>query len=151
LCEAFAPPSVSRSELLMELTVLLGAFLALLLLGVSVAGAMMTSAILTIMISGMPITIVAERMLSGINSFTLLAVPFFIFAAVIMNRGGVTEALLSVARCFVGHFHGGTAQVDVVASIIFAGMSGSATADAASQGRILVPAMRREGYDPYFA
>jgi C4-dicarboxylate transporter DctM subunit len=112
---------------------------------------MMASAMLAIFYSGLPVMIVAERILGGLNSFTLLAVPFFILAAVIMNRAGVTEALLAVARCFVGHFRGGTAQVDMLASILFAGMSGSATADAASQGRMLIPAMEREGYDLRFA
>jgi tripartite ATP-independent transporter DctM subunit len=135
----------------MELAVLLLTFILFLLLGVSVAASMALSAVLSLLVGGMPLTIAAERVLSGVNSYTLLAVPFFIFAAVIMNRGGLTDRLLGVARGFVGHLPGGTAQVDVLASIFFAGMSGSATADAASQGRILIPHMRRQGYDPGFA
>jgi tripartite ATP-independent transporter DctM subunit len=135
----------------MELAVLCISFLAFLFLGVSVAGAMAGSAILSLLAMGMPPTIAAELVLSGINSYTLLAVPFFIFAAVIMNHGGLTDRLLGVARSFVGHFPGGTAQVDVLASIFFAGMSGSATADAASQGRILIPHMQRQGYGAGFA
>jgi tripartite ATP-independent transporter DctM subunit len=135
----------------MELALLLGTFLFMLLLGVPVAVAMLLSSIISILSTGLPLTIVAERLLSGVNSFTLLAVPFFILAAVIMNRGGLTRRLLGVARCFVGHFHGGTAQVDVLASIFFAGMSGSATADAASQGKMLIPHMEKEGYDLSFA
>ncbi len=135
----------------MELFVLLASFIALLILGVSVATAMIASAVLSLLANGLPMTIMAERVLSGINSYTLLAVPFFIFAAVIMNRGGLTDRLLEVARVFVGHFRGGTAQVDVLASVFFAGMSGSATADAASQGRILIPHMKKEGYDAGFA
>lgn len=135
----------------MELLVLLASFIALLILGVSVATAMIASAVLSLLANGLPMTIMAERVLSGINSYTLLAVPFFIFAAVIMNRGGLTDRLLEVARVFVGHFRGGTAQVDVLASVFFAGMSGSATADAASQGRILIPHMKKEGYDAGFA
>jgi tripartite ATP-independent transporter DctM subunit len=135
----------------MTLAILIGTFLLFLVLGVPVAAAMIVSGVLSIMVGGLPINIAAERLLSGLNSYTLLAVPFFIFAAVIMNRGGLTDRLLHVARCFVGHFRGGTAQVDVLASIFFAGMSGSATADAASQGRILIPHMVREGYDRKFA
>jgi C4-dicarboxylate transporter DctM subunit len=135
----------------LELFVLLASFIAFLILGVSVATAMLASAVLSLLANGLPMTILAERVLSGINSYTLLAVPFFIFAAVIMNRAGLTDRLLEVARVFVGHFRGGTAQVDVLASVFFAGMSGSATADAASQGRILIPHMVREGYDPGFA
>jgi len=134
-----------------ELFVLLASFILFLLLGASVASAMIVSAVLSLLTNGLPMTIMAERVLSGINSYTLLAVPFFIFAAVIMNRGGLTDRLLEVARVFVGHFRGGTAQVDVLASVFFAGMSGSATADAASQGRILIPHMKKEGYDASFA
>jgi len=135
----------------MELAVLLISFIVFLLMGVSVAAAMAASAVLSLLTGSMPLNIAAERVLSGINSYTLLAVPFFIFAAVIMNRGGLTDRLLGVARGFVGHFPGGTAQVDVLASIFFAGMSGSATADAASQGRILIPHMKKQGYDAGFA
>ena len=135
----------------MSLAILIGAFLLFLVLGVPVGAAMIVSGMLSLLSGGMPVNIAAERILSGLNSYTLLAVPFFIFAAVIMNRGGLTDRLLGVARCFVGHFRGGTAQVDVLASIFFAGMSGSATADAASQGRILIPHMVKEGYDPKFA
>ena len=135
----------------MELLVLLVSFVAFLAVGASVASAMLVAGMLSLLVNGLPMTIMAERVLSGVNSYTLLAVPFFIFAAVIMNRGGLTDRLLGVARCFVGHFRGGTAQVDVLASVFFAGMSGSATADAASQGRILIPHMRKEGYDASFA
>ncbi|MCR5855478.1 TRAP transporter large permease [Mesorhizobium sp. J428] len=135
----------------MELAALLISFVFLLLLGTSVAAAMILSAFLSLLLNKMPLTVMGELMLSGINSYTLLAVPFFIFAAVIMNRGGLTDRLLDVAAAFVGHFRGGTAQIDVLASVFFAGMSGSATADAASQGRILIPHMIKEGYDPGFA
>jgi tripartite ATP-independent transporter DctM subunit len=135
----------------MELAVLLISFVVLLLTGTSVAAAMLVAGMLSLFVGGMPVTIAAERMLGAVNSYTLLAVPFFIFAAVIMNRGGLTDRLLGVAKGFVGHFPGGSAQVDVLASIFFAGMSGSATADAASQGRILIPHMARQGYDKGFA
>lgn len=135
----------------MSFAVLAISFILFLVLGVSIWAAMLVSAFLSILVTGFPLAIVAERSLSGVNSYTLQAVPFFIFAAVIMNRGGLTDRLLGVARCFVGHFRGGTAQVDILASIFFAGMSGSATADAASQGRILIPHMKKEGYDAGFA
>lgn len=135
----------------MELFVLLASFIVFLVLGASVASAMIVSAVLSLLVNDLPMTIMAERVLSGINSYTLLAVPFFIFAAVIMNKAGLTDRLLEVARVFVGHFRGGTAQVDILASVFFAGMSGSATADAVSQGRILIPHMIKEGYDPGFA
>lgn len=135
----------------MSLAILLISFIGFLVLGAPVTAAMILSGALSLFFGGMPLNIVAERLLSGVNSYTLLAVPFFIFAAVVMNRGGLTDRLLGAAASFVGHFRGGVAQVDVLASIFFAGMSGSATADAASQGRILIPHMQRKGYDIGFA
>jgi tripartite ATP-independent transporter DctM subunit len=85
------------------------------------------------------------------NSFILLAVPFFLLTANLMNSGGITERLLALSRSMVGHFPGGLAQVNVVLSFFFAGISGSSTADAASQSKLFIPAMIKEGYDPSFA
>jgi tripartite ATP-independent transporter DctM subunit len=138
------------------IVLLLGAFLVLLFAGVPVALAMLASSIINLLylnLFGIPLPpiVVAERILSSINSFPLLAVPFFIFAGVIMNRGGLTGQLVNVARAFVGHFHGGTAQVNVLASILFSGISGSASADAAAIGSMLIPTMKREGYPAGFA
>ena len=135
----------------MEIALLLGVFLALLLLGVPVAVAMLCSSIINILIIGIPPIIASERVLSSINSFPMLAVPFFILAGVIMNLGGLTAQLVNVSRAFVGHFYGGTAQVNVLASIFFSGISGSASADAAAIGSMLIPTMKREGYDPGFS
>ena len=135
----------------MEIALLLGVFLALLLLGVPVAVAMLFSSIINILIIGIPPIIASERVLSSINSFPMLAVPFFILAGVIMNLGGLTAQLVNVSRAFVGHFYGGTAQVNVLASIFFSGISGSASADAAAIGSMLIPTMKREGYDPGFS
>ena len=126
-------------------------FLALLALGTPVALAMLASSIANIVLFGMPAIIAAERLTGAINSFPLLAIPFFILAGVIMNRGGITQRLVNVSRAFVGHFRGGTAQVNVLASIFFSGISGSASADAAAIGSMLIPAMKREGYPPGFA
>ena len=135
----------------MEIGLLLGVFLGLLLLGVPVAVAMLFSSIINILIIGIPPIIASERVLSSINSFPMLAVPFFILAGVIMNLGGLTAQLVNVSRAFVGHFFGGTAQVNVLASIFFSGISGSASADAAAIGSMLIPTMKREGYDPGFS
>jgi len=95
--------------------------------------------------------IVVQRMLYGINNFTLLAVPFFIFAAKVMNYGGITTRLFNFARSLVGHLPGGLGQVNVLASMIFSGMSGSATADAAGLGSIELKAMSEAGYDKDFS
>ncbi|WP_332825076.1 TRAP transporter large permease [Ramlibacter sp.] len=85
------------------------------------------------------------------NSFILLAVPFFLLTANLMNVGGITERLLKLSRTMVGHFPGGLAQINVVLSLFFAGISGSSTADAASQSKIFIEAQRREGYDDSFS
>jgi tripartite ATP-independent transporter DctM subunit len=135
----------------MEIVLLFTVFLVLLALGVHVATAMLMASIINILYVGIPQIIAAERLSSSLNSFPLLAVPFFIFAGVIMNRAGLTQRLVNLSRAFVGHFYGGTAQVNVLASIFFSGISGSASADAAAIGSMLIPTMKREGYDPGFA
>jgi tripartite ATP-independent transporter DctM subunit len=135
----------------MEIALLFVIFLLLMLAGVPVAMSLLLSSIVNITVYGMPETIVAERMLNSINSFTLLAVPFFILAGVIMNQGGLTARMVNVSKAFVGHFRGGTAHVNVVANMILAGVSGSASADCAAIGSVLIPAMKREGYPSGFA
>lgn len=135
----------------MALILLLGVFLVLLFAGIPVATSMLFASIVNILFVGVPPVLAAERLLGSINSFPLLAVPFFILAGTIMNRAGLTRRLVDVSRAFVGHFHGGTAQVNVLASIFFSGISGSASADAAAIGSMLIPAMKEEGYDPGFA
>jgi tripartite ATP-independent transporter DctM subunit len=135
----------------MEILQLFGVFLVLMLLGVPVATAMLFSCIVNVSLFGFPHTIVAERMLNSINSFTLLAVPFFILSGVLMNRGGLTTRMVDVSKAFVGHFRGGTAHVNVVANMLLAGVSGSASADCAAIGSMLIPTMKKEGYPSGFA
>jgi tripartite ATP-independent transporter DctM subunit len=96
-----------------------------------------------------PVVLITE-MAKSYNAFILLAVPFFLLAANIMNSAGITERLVAFTRTMVGHFRGGLAQINVVVSMIFAGISGSSTADAAGEGSLIIPAMRREGYDASF-
>ena len=135
----------------MEILLLFGVFFVLLVLGVPVAVAMMAASIVDIVVMGIPWILAPERMINSINSFPLLAIPFFIFAGVVMNQGGLTRRLVDVSRAFVGHFRGGTAQMNVLASILFSGVSGSSAADAAAIGSILIPTMKKEGYDPGFS
>ena len=92
-----------------------------------------------------------QETFNAYNSFILLAVPFFLLAANLMNVGGITDRLMRFSRTIVGHFPGGLAQVNVVLSIFFAGISGSSTADAASQSKIFIEAQRKEGYDDSFS
>lgn len=98
-----------------------------------------------------PMEIVAQRIVNTIDKNSLLAVPLFVLAGEIMNTGGITTRLMNFARALVGHMRGGLAQVNVVVSMFFAGVSGSATADAAAFGKILIPAMRKEGFDDGFS
>src|SRR5215218_5535594 len=92
-----------------------------------------------------------QETFNAYNSFILLAVPFFLLTANLMNIGGTTDRLLKLSRTMVGHWPGGLAQINVVLSIFFAGISGSSTADAASQSKIFIEAQRKEGYDDGFS
>ncbi len=98
-----------------------------------------------------PVTVVVQRMASGIESFPLLAIPLFILAGNLMNRAGIAERIFNFALALVGHIKGSMAHVNIVGSMVFAGMSGVAQADAAGLGTIEIKAMRREGFDAAFA
>lgn len=134
--------------------ILVGGLLLFMLLGIPVIYSMgLVSALYMVFdpVFAFNSAVIAQGMLNGINNFTLLAVPFFIFAANVMNRGGVTDRIFGFANTLVGRLPGGLGQVNVMASIIFAGMSGSATADAAGLGSIEIKAMRDAGYDEDFS
>ncbi|MBW2430409.1 MAG: TRAP transporter large permease, partial [Deltaproteobacteria bacterium] len=123
------------------------------LLGVPIAVAMGLTAVLTFIFMGEAriLTMVAQRMYSSTTAFTLLAIPFFILAGSLMNTGGITRRVFRFAQALVGHIWGGLGQVNVVASMIFSGMSGSAVADAAGLGLIEMKAMVDSGYDRRFS
>jgi TRAP-type C4-dicarboxylate transport system permease large subunit len=127
-------------------------FLGLMGSGLPVAIAMAGSALLFILISGnLPPFVVIHRMVSGIDSFPLLAVPFFILAGNLMNNAGITNRIYNYALALVGWLKGGLGHVNVVGSVVFAGMSGTAIADAAGLGTIEIKAMKDHGYDTEFA
>jgi TRAP-type C4-dicarboxylate transport system permease large subunit len=127
-------------------------FLLLMASGLPVAIAMAGSSLLYILVSGdLPPFAVIHRMIGGIDSFPLLAVPFFILAGNLMNNAGVTNRIYNFALALVGWLKGGLGHVNVVGSVIFAGMSGTAIADAAGLGTIEIKAMRDHGYDAEFA
>ncbi len=131
---------------------LLGAFLAAMATGIPVAIAMAGSALVYILITGdLPPFVVVHRMISGIDSFPLLAVPFFIFAGNLMNNAGITNRIYNFALSLVGWMRGGLGHVNIIGSVIFAGMSGTAIADAAGLGTIEIKAMRDHGYDLGFS
>src|SRR5687767_15293264 len=126
---------------------LIGAFLVLMLIGVPVAISMAVASVLYLVIYGVaPDIIVAQRMIAGVESFPLLAVPFFILAGNLMNSAGVTGRIYAFAVELVGWMKGGLAQVNIVGSVIFSGMSGTALADAAGIGTIEIKAMKDHGY-----
>ena len=125
-------------------------FLGLVVIRVPVAYALVLSSLLVAGIEGLRPTLVVQQMFQGLNSFTLLAVPFFLLAGQLLNTGLITDRLIRLAQALVGHIRGGLAHINVVVSMIFAGMSGSSTADTAGVGSVLIPAMIKRGFDKNF-
>lgn len=133
------------------MTLLLVLFAALMLTGVPIAFAMLGSALLVIWLEGLPLSIYAQRVTSGVQSFPLLAIPLFILTGNLMNQSGMSERLFDFARALVGHLRGGLAQVNVLGSIFMSGVSGSSLADCAATTRVFVPQMERAGYSRGFS
>jgi tripartite ATP-independent transporter DctM subunit len=131
----------------MALAVFFIGFVVLLFVNCPVAFAMLLSSFAFLWLKGIPFLILPERISAGLNSFPLLAMPFFILAARIMNSAGITRRIFNFCLAIVGHKRGGLAQVNVVSSMIFSGISGSAMADVAGLGAIEVKAMKENGYD----
>lgn len=136
----------------MTLPLLFGLLAVLIALEMPVAFAMGLSALATIALTQpVPLSIVVQRMGTGLDSFVLIAIPLFVLAGHLLNRAGIADRIFAFAAALAGHIRGGLAHVNVVASMIFAGMSGVAQADAAGLGVVEVNAMRKEGFDPAFA
>ena len=135
----------------MELAILLIVVFVLLVIGTPVTVALGVGSLLFIMMEGTPSVVVLHRMVSGIDSFPLIAVPFFILAGHLMNSAGITTRIFEFAKAIVGWLHGGLGHVNIGASIVFAGMSGAAVADAGGLGTIEIKAMRDAGYDDDFS
>lgn len=133
------------------ITILIGVFLILLFLRVSVAVAMGISAMITYLYLGLPLTLLVQYMVGGVNVFTFMAVPFFILGGELINQGGIGDRLIRLADELVGWLHGGAAMVNVLASMFFGGISGSAAADIASLGPIEIKLMESQGFDRPFA
>lgn len=120
--------------------------IALLLLGVPVAFALGLAGMLGVWMSGLPLSVTATRLFTGVDSFVFLAVPFYILAAEIMSAGGITARLITIASAMTSWLRGGTAFANIGTSVMFAGISGSAVADAAALGRVFIEEMPKEGY-----
>jgi tripartite ATP-independent transporter DctM subunit len=134
-----------------ELAILLIVVFVLLVIGAPVTVALGVGSLLFILMEGTPSVVVLHRMVSGIDSFPLIAVPFFILAGHLMNSAGITTRIFEFAKAMVGWLHGGLGHVNIGASIVFAGMSGAAVADAGGLGTIEIKAMRDAGYDDDFS
>lgn len=130
---------------------LLITFFLMIVLGFHISYSMMASAALTILYLGLSPTQIVNTMVDSVDGFTFLAIPFFILSGDIMAHGGISDRLILLADALVGWMRGGLAMVNIVASIFFGGISGSATADTASLGAILIPMMHKQGYDKEFA
>ena len=130
---------------------LLISFFGMIILGFHISYSMMASAAATILYLGLSPTQIINTMVDSVGGFTFLAIPFFILSGDIMAHGGISDRLILLADALVGWMRGGLAMVNIVASIFFGGISGSATADTASLGAILIPMMHKQGYDKEFA
>ncbi|PAU78226.1 TRAP transporter large permease [Halomonas salipaludis] len=135
----------------MEVLVLFGVFLVLLVIGLPIAFALGLASLAYLLLEGISLTIVPQRMYAGIDTFVLLCIPGFVLAGNLMNVGNITEHIVRFANALLGHIRGGLGLANVGGSMIFGGISGTAVADSASIGSVMIPGMARSGYDKPFA
>ena len=133
------------------LTILLASMTIFMIIGVPISFSLILCSLLVIWVADLPLMVAVQQMFTGINAFTLLALPFFFLAGNVMNEGGISERLVKLAMAMVGHLRGGLAHVNVVVGMFLSGISGSSTADAAAIGTIFHPAMTKRGYDEKFS
>lgn len=135
----------------MELTILCVTFTLFLLMGVPVAFAIGLSSIATIMVAGLPVAMVFQKMLGGMEVFSFLAIPFFVFAGELMLYGGIADRIVRFANSLVGHVRGGLGMSNVLGCTIFGGVAGSPVADVSAIGSVMIPLMKKQGYDADYA
>ncbi|MHB0768750.1 TRAP transporter large permease [Bradyrhizobium sp. 5.13L] len=135
----------------MELIILGATFFGFLILGVPVAFAIGLAAICTILYEGLPVAVIFQQMMSGMNIFSFLAIPFFVFSGELMLHGGVADKIVQLAKNLVGHIRGGLGMSNVVACTLFGGVSGSPVADVSAMGAVMIPMMKKEGFDTDYA
>lgn len=137
-----------------EILILIISFFSLLALGVPISFSIGLSSLFTMLVSIQPVpslTTISQRMATGLDSFALLAIPFFVLAGQLMNSGGIARRLIDFARILVGKLPGGLAFVNIMAAMLFGAISGSAAAAASAIGGFMAPVMKKEGYDPAFS
>jgi len=135
----------------MELMILAASFTVFLLLGVPVAFAIGLSSVATIIAAGLPVAIVFQKMVGGMQVFSFLAIPFFVFAGELMLYGGIADRIVKFANSLVGHVRGGLGMSNVLGCTIFGGIAGSPLADVSAIGSVMIPLMKKEGYDADYA
>ncbi|MFG6439151.1 TRAP transporter large permease [Roseateles sp. LKC17W] len=135
----------------MELWVMCGSFVLLLLLGVPVAFSIGLASVATVLAADLPMAIVFQKMVGGMQIFSFLAIPFFIFAGELMLHGGIAERIVTFANRLVGHVRGGLGMSNVVGCTLFGGVAGSPLADVSAMGSVMIPLMKREGYGADYA
>jgi tripartite ATP-independent transporter DctM subunit len=135
----------------MELTVLALSFTLLLVLGVPVAFSIGLASIATILAAGLPVAVVFQKMVGGMQIFSFLAIPFFVFAGELMLYGGVADRIVRFANSLVGHVRGGLGMSNVLGCTLFGGVAGSPLADVSAMGSVMIPLMKKEGYDADYA
>jgi tripartite ATP-independent transporter DctM subunit len=135
----------------METWILFGTFAVLLLIGTPIAFSLGIASFATILYIGLPPLVIFQQMNSGMSVFTLLAIPFFIYAGDLMVRGGIAQRIVAFAGSLIGHLRGGLGQVNIAASTLFGGISGSAVAEAAAVGGLMIPQMKARGYGADYA
>ncbi|MGD1820494.1 MAG: TRAP transporter large permease [Pleomorphochaeta sp.] len=132
-------------------TILIGSFILLLILRMPITFSLFLSSVITALYLHIPLLTIVQRLVSGVNSFSLLAIPFFILAGEMMSRGGISRRLIDFSNAIIGRYRGGLAQVNILASMFFGGISGSAVADVSSIGTMMIPMMNAKGYDEDFS
>ncbi|MBV2187081.1 MAG: TRAP transporter large permease [Rhizobium sp.] len=135
----------------MELWILFGTFTFLMLIGTPIAFCLGVSSLATVIYMGLPPLVVFQRMNSGMSVFSMLAIPFFIYSGDLMVRGGIAGRIVAFAATVVGHLRGGLGQVNILTSTLFGGISGSAVAEAAAVGSLMIPQMKSRGYGADYA
>ena len=135
----------------MDVAILFGTFALALVAGVPVAVSLGLSSLAYLVYAGIPIVVMPQKMYAGMDVFVLLCIPGFILAGNLMNNGGITERIIRFASALVGWMRGGLGQVNIAGSMLFGGISGTAVADAASIGGMMIPGMTRAGYPPAFS
>ena len=131
--------------------VLIGGFIALMLMRVPVSFAMLLSTLGCALVTGTNFSVLVRQMVDGVNNFSLLSIPFFILMGEIMGAGGISDKIIDLANLAVGRFRGGLAYVNCLSSMFFGGISGSAVADVSSLGSVVIPMMVKQGFTEDFS